>query len=104
MGGALSLSMYRISLTPPVLQLNIAKRAVDKNGATHLIRNAIGHTDHGLAHGKLSAMLSLPDSFIRYYRDDITVTVIYFDETYLRASLDSIVPEDSYYNMQGLSD
>ena len=47
----------------------------------------------GISHGKLSAMLTLPENFVRYYRDDITVTVVYFDETYLTANLSAIVPE-----------
>ena len=71
----------------PLLQSNIAKRAEDANCATHLIRNAIGQTELGVSHGKLSAMLTLPDTFVRYYRDDITVTVVYFDESYLKANL-----------------
>ena len=74
-------------------QSNISKRAEDINCATHLIRNAIGQTEVGISHGKLSAMLTLPENFVRYYRDDITVTVVYFDETYLTANLSAIVPE-----------
>lgn len=74
-------------------QSNIAKRAEDNNCATHLIRNAIGQTEHGISHGKLSAMLTLPENYVRYYRDDITVTVVYFDEVYLRANLEVIGPD-----------
>lgn len=32
-------------------------------------------------------MLTLPSNFVRYYRDDITVTVVYFDENYLKGNL-----------------
>lgn len=76
-----------------VLQSNISKRAEDNNCATHLIRNAIGQTEVGISHSKLSAMLTLPDNFVRYYRDDITVTVVYFDEAYLTDSLSAVVPD-----------
>ncbi|XP_018330841.1 pyruvate dehydrogenase [acetyl-transferring]-phosphatase 1, mitochondrial isoform X2 [Agrilus planipennis] len=55
----------------------------DKNAATHLIRNALGGTEFGIDHGKLSQMLSLPVEVSRVFRDDITVTVIYFDSDYL---------------------
>ncbi|XP_029452928.1 pyruvate dehydrogenase [acetyl-transferring]-phosphatase 2, mitochondrial-like [Rhinatrema bivittatum] len=52
----------------------------DQNRATHLIRHALGNNKHGaIEQEKLSAMLSLPDDLARMYRDDITVTVIYFN-------------------------
>lgn len=56
----------------------------DSNAATHLIRNALGGTEYGIDHGKLSQLLSLPDDVVRVFRDDITVTVIYFDSEFLR--------------------
>lgn len=65
----------------------MAKRAADTNCATHLIRNAIGQTEDGISHGKLSSMLTQPSNYVRYYRDDITVTVVYFDETYLKSNI-----------------
>ncbi|KAF9434108.1 hypothetical protein BGZ76_008537 [Entomortierella beljakovae] len=45
------------------------------NASTHLIRNALGGADDD----KLSATLSIPSPMSRAYRDDITVTVIFFD-------------------------
>ena len=57
---------------------SLAQKIVDTNVATHLIRNAIGPE-----HGQLSAQLTLPDSIVRFYRDDITVTVVYFDTDYI---------------------
>ncbi|XP_061450218.1 pyruvate dehydrogenase [acetyl-transferring]-phosphatase 2, mitochondrial [Rhineura floridana] len=52
----------------------------DQNVATHLIRHAVGNNEHGeIDPEKLVAMLTLPDDLARMYRDDITVTVIYFD-------------------------
>lgn len=56
----------------------------DSNAATHLIRNALGGTEYGIDHGKLSQLLSLPDDVVRVFRDDITITVVYFDSEYLR--------------------
>ncbi|XP_063801703.1 pyruvate dehydrogenase [acetyl-transferring]-phosphatase 2, mitochondrial-like [Pseudophryne corroboree] len=52
----------------------------DQNIATHLIRNAIGSNEDGeVEQERLSAMLSLPDDVSRMYRDDITVTVVFFN-------------------------
>ncbi|KAF5292879.1 hypothetical protein FQR65_LT11131 [Abscondita terminalis] len=56
----------------------------DRNASTHLIRNALGGSEYGIDHGKLSQLLSLPDDVSRVFRDDITVTIIYFDSEYLR--------------------
>lgn len=56
----------------------------DENAATHLIRNALGGTEYGIDHGKLSQLLSLPEDVVRVFRDDITITVVYFDSEYLR--------------------
>ncbi|CAH1779980.1 unnamed protein product [Owenia fusiformis] len=62
----------------------IENRAIDKNSATHLIRNALGTSEFGVQHNKLSLMLSIPQDIVRLYRDDITVTVIFFDQDFLR--------------------
>ncbi|GLG98816.1 Probable protein phosphatase CG10417 [Gryllus bimaculatus] len=62
----------------------LKRKPIDTNAATHLIRNALGGTEYGLDHGKLSQLLSMPDEVVRLFRDDITVTVIYFDSEYLR--------------------
>ncbi|XP_070616509.1 LOW QUALITY PROTEIN: pyruvate dehydrogenase [acetyl-transferring]-phosphatase 2, mitochondrial [Erythrolamprus reginae] len=52
----------------------------DQNAATHLIRHAIGTNEYGeIDQEKLMAMLTLPDDVARMYRDDITVTVVYFN-------------------------
>lgn len=56
----------------------------DSNAATHIIRNALGGTDFGIDHSKISQLLTLPDDVVRIFRDDITVTIIYFDSEYLR--------------------
>ncbi|KPP78768.1 Pyruvate dehydrogenase (acetyl-transferring)-phosphatase 2, mitochondrial-like [Scleropages formosus] len=52
----------------------------DTNAATHLIRHAIGANEYGeLEQERLEAMLALPDDLARMYRDDITVTIVYFN-------------------------
>lgn len=56
----------------------------DSNGATHLIRNALGGTEFGIDHTKISQLLSLPEDVVRVFRDDITVTIVYFDSEFLR--------------------
>ncbi|XP_065704696.1 pyruvate dehydrogenase [acetyl-transferring]-phosphatase 2, mitochondrial [Patagioenas fasciata] len=54
--------------------------SLDQNVATHLIRHAIGSNEYGeVDQEKLTAMLTLPEDLARMYRDDITVTVIYFN-------------------------
>ncbi|NWI50285.1 PDP2 phosphatase, partial [Calyptomena viridis] len=54
--------------------------SLDQNTATHLIRHAIGSNEYGeMDQDKVAAMLSLPEDLARMYRDDITVTVVYFN-------------------------
>lgn len=65
----------------------LEKKPQDKNGATHLIRHALGGTEYGIEHSKLSHMLSLPPDLCRLFRDDMTVTIIYFNQEYIRNSL-----------------
>lgn len=62
----------------------LMKKPLDKNAATHLIRHALGGTDYGIEHSKLSHMLSLPPDVVRLFRDDMTVTVIYFNQDFIR--------------------
>ncbi|GES75570.1 protein serine/threonine phosphatase 2C [Rhizophagus clarus] len=47
---------------------------IDENASTHLIRNALGGAKQGL----LCNLLSLPSPISRKFRDDITVTVVFF--------------------------
>lgn len=47
---------------------------VDKNVATHIVRNALG----GSNQEQVSALLTLPAPTSRRYRDDLTVQVIFF--------------------------
>jgi pyruvate dehydrogenase phosphatase len=48
----------------------------DKNVATHLVRNALGGRDRDM----VCALLTLPSPYSRRYRDDLTVTVVFFGE------------------------
>jgi len=56
----------------------------DANAATHLIRHALGGTESGVDHRRLSSMLALPQDVSRLYRDDITISVLHFNLNYLR--------------------
>ena len=47
-------------------------------------RHALGGSSYGVDHTKLSQMLSLPQDMVRNFRDDITITVVFFDTEYLR--------------------
>lgn len=49
----------------------------DKNVATHLIRNALSC---GGSREQTSMLLSIPSPISRRYRDDLTVTVVFFDK------------------------
>ncbi|CAI9164693.1 unnamed protein product [Rangifer tarandus platyrhynchus] len=61
--------------------------AADQNVATRLIRYAIGNNEYGeMEPERLSAMLTLPEDLARMYRDDITVTVVYFNSESIGAS------------------
>lgn len=54
-------------------------KSLDTNSATHLIRFALCGESNGFDLNKLAQILSLPDAIARQHRDDMTVTVIYFD-------------------------
>ncbi|KAE8739874.1 hypothetical protein FOCC_FOCC014631 [Frankliniella occidentalis] len=94
MSGKVTLSPFRLpkanmtfnEINEALLQRKEALKLkpIDKNAATHLIRNALGGSEYGLSHGKLSQLLTLPQSIVRLFRDDITITVVYFDSDYLR--------------------
>ncbi|KZC04715.1 PREDICTED: pyruvate dehydrogenase [acetyl-transferring]-phosphatase 1, mitochondrial [Dufourea novaeangliae] len=62
----------------------LKKKPLDSNAATHLLRHALGGTDYGIDHGKLSRLLTLPNPVVRIFRDDITITVVYMDSEFLR--------------------
>ncbi|XP_041965796.1 pyruvate dehydrogenase [acetyl-transferring]-phosphatase 2, mitochondrial [Alosa sapidissima] len=66
-----------------------AAPALDQNVATHLIRHALGTNEYAeLDQERLAAMLALPNDLARMYRDDITVTVVYFNPNLLKTHHD----------------
>ncbi|XP_043784841.1 pyruvate dehydrogenase [acetyl-transferring]-phosphatase 1, mitochondrial [Apis laboriosa] len=62
----------------------LKKKPLDNNAATHLLRNALGGTEYGIDHIKLSQLLTLPREVVRIFRDDITITVVYMNSEFLR--------------------
>lgn len=62
----------------------LKKKPLDSNAATHLLRNALGGTEYGIDHAKLSQLLTLPSEVVRIFRDDITITIVYMDSEFLR--------------------
>ena len=60
----------------PVRSTEGAWAFVDKNVGTHLIRNALG----GANEERLRKLLSIPSPLSRSYRDDITVTVVWWED------------------------
>lgn len=68
-----------------------ATPALDLNAATHLIRHALGTNEYGeMDQERLAAMLALPDDLARMYRDDITITVIYFNSSLNKTSRNNL--------------
>ncbi|KAK3739188.1 hypothetical protein QZH41_017342 [Actinostola sp. cb2023] len=56
---------------------------IENNAATHLIRSAIGGNDHHF----VAQMLLVPEQYRRMWRDDITVTVVFFKSADLQSHL-----------------
>ncbi len=60
----------------------IKNQPIDQNSATNLIRHALAYTSKGQFDSKLlSDVLTFPNP--RSIRDDITITVVYFDQDYI---------------------
>ncbi|KAK3839218.1 MAG: phophatase 2C family protein [Linnemannia elongata] len=62
------------------------------NASTHLVRNALGGGDAD----QLAATLSIPSPMSRVYRDDITVTVIFFGQAESNSHFKSDQPNDGF--------
>ncbi|KAF9950962.1 hypothetical protein BGZ70_001161 [Mortierella alpina] len=60
----------------PVSQIRTFTYRDHAHASTHLIRNALGGADDD----KVAATLTIPSPISRAYRDDITVTVVFFDQ------------------------
>lgn len=56
---------------------------LEHNAATHLIRHALGGNDHSF----VAQMLLVPEQYRRMWRDDITVTVVFFNSDSLLSKL-----------------
>lgn len=59
------------------------EEVIEINAASHLIRSAIGGNDHHF----VAQMLLVPEQYRRMWRDDITVTVVFFKTTDLHSNL-----------------
>ncbi|VDP17073.1 unnamed protein product, partial [Soboliphyme baturini] len=69
-----------------------SKRPIDANCATHLIRQALGEDVLSqIQYANLAATLSLREGAARAYRDDITVTVVYFDSETLKSDSTALI-------------
>lgn len=84
------------NIKPQVLNLleTLNQRALDKeskpdddNGATHLLRHSLGGVNEIVSEQNmtLSRFLKLPSNISRKYRDDITITIVYFNQENLVA-------------------
>ncbi|KAK3825031.1 MAG: phosphatase 2C-like domain-containing protein [Benniella sp.] len=62
------------------------------NASTHLVRNALGGGDDE----RLAATLSIPAPMSRVYRDDITVTVIFFGSQDTKTALSDAQDTDGF--------
>lgn len=62
---------------------------VDENVSSHLIRNAFGGGDDA----KLRKILSIPAPFARSYRDDVTVTVVWWEDGREDAKVETFTPD-----------
>jgi len=75
-----SMTLGKIAQILHERQRGIAHESTDDNGATHLIRHALG-----FEHRKVSEMLTFPPAIARHYRDDMTVIIVYFDVDFVSA-------------------
>lgn len=65
--------------TPPSVTSPDNYIKLDTNAATHLIRNGFGGSDHE----RIRQLLALRAPISRRYRDDVTTTVVFFDNDVL---------------------
>lgn len=71
-------SLLKINTLLKERRARIKLRSNDENASTHLIRHALGYDNK-----HVSEMLALPEDVARLHRDDMTVTVIFFDSDYI---------------------
>lgn len=58
-------------------------QVLEHNAASHLIRHALGGNDHSF----VAQMMLVPEQYRRMWRDDITVTVVFFNSDTLLSKL-----------------
>lgn len=75
----------------PFTRAGLSITPLDANVASHLIRNALGGTEYGVEHTKISHLLTLPQEIVRMFRDDITVSVVYLDQEFMRNGTTPVV-------------
>ena len=81
-GSTHSLKLKEINELLLARQQAIKNQPMDQNSATHIIRQALAYTSKGQFDSKLlSDVLTFPNP--RSIRDDITITVVYFDHDYI---------------------
>jgi pyruvate dehydrogenase phosphatase len=77
-----SLRLKEINQLLHTRQQAIQNQPIDQNSATNLIRHALAYTSKGQFDSKLlSDVLTFPNP--RSIRDDMTITVVYFDQDYI---------------------
>jgi pyruvate dehydrogenase phosphatase len=81
-GQQTSMKLKQINELLLARQQAIKNQPIDQNSATHLIRQALAYTSKGQFDSKLlSDVLTIPNP--RSIRDDITITVVYFDQDHI---------------------
>jgi len=77
-----SLKLKEINELLLARQQAIKNQPIDQNSATNLIRHALAYTSKGQFDSELlSHVLTFPHP--RSIRDDITITIVYFDQDYI---------------------
>ena len=77
-----SLKLKEINQLLLTRQQAIQNQPMDQNSATDLIRHALAYTSKGQFDSKLlSDVLTFPNP--RSIRDDMTITIVYFDQDYI---------------------
>ena len=90
-------------LASPHPSPHLASHLTSPHPSPHLAPSALGGTAYGVDHNRLSQMLTIPQvlllllllllllvmhslfqDMVRMFRDDITITVIFFEDEYLR--------------------
>ncbi|KAF9113907.1 hypothetical protein BGX27_000596 [Mortierella sp. AM989] len=86
------LTPANLSPKGPISQVRQFTFKDKSNASTHLVRNALGGGDDE----KLAATLSIPAPMSRVYRDDITVTVIFFGQPDAKVDLSDAQDNDGF--------